>query len=316
MDNIKNTDLVDVVKEIIDDANDFITEDLEEKLANALKNSKLICPVDSEGNVGMIGLNQSVFIPASCDMEDFRHIFKDETPKAVEFKDFSKILKWNHDGIMLNPGSFGFILNRRQCARVFHMIEDEFKAPREKGYDVKVRLNDFRPLTWRDLIIPENITFDELDDILKTLWGFYGHHLSAFIIPKDNQMVINREIAQESMMRCDFDSSTTLIDDIFAKYKKITYWYDFGDDWKFDIEIKKKIDYDKPYVTIKRFKGKYNPIEDCGGPWDLSDIIDLAENPDDADSFLADRVDELEEFDMEYTQNLLKMKSYVLSSWR
>lgn len=315
MDNIKNATLVDAVNEIIDDPNEFLSDELEEKLVNALKNSKLICPVDGEGNFGMFELNQSVFIPASCDMEDFRHIFKDETPKAVEFKDFSKILKWNHDGIFLNPGSDGFILTKRQCAMIFYRIKDEDKQI-SKGYDVKVRLNDFRPLTWRDIIIPENITFDELDDILKTLWGFYGHHLSAFIIPKDDQMVINREIAQESMMGCDFDSSTTLIDDIFAKYKKITYWYDFGDDWKFDIEIKKKIDYDNPYVTIKRFKGKYNPIEDCGGPWGLSDIIHCAENPDDADPFLTDMVDYLEEFDMEYAQNRLKRKFYVLSTWR
>ena len=39
-----------------------------------------------------------------------------------------------------------------------------------KGYDVKVRLDDFKPLTWRDLIIPAGINFKELDTILKILW--------------------------------------------------------------------------------------------------------------------------------------------------
>ena len=43
-----------------------------------------------------------------------------------------------------------------------------------KGYDVKIRLDDFRPLTWRDLIIPEKITFKDLDNIIKILYGFYG----------------------------------------------------------------------------------------------------------------------------------------------
>lgn len=315
MENIKNTDLVCVINQIIDDSNEFISEDMEEKLANTLKNSKLICPVDEKGNVGLLAFDEMVLIPASCDMEDFRNIFEDETPGAFEFKEFGEILKWHHNGIIINPGSFGFILNKRQCSRVFHMIEDEGKEI-SKGYDVKVRLNDFRPLTWRDIIIPENITFDELDDILKTLWGFNGYHLSAFIVPKPNLFIINTEIAEESMMEYDFDSSTTLIDDIFDKYDKVTYWYDFGDDWKFDIEIKKKIDYNKPYVTIKRFKGKYNPIEDYQGVWGLSEIVYSAENPDDADPFLSEMAEELEEFDMEYTQNLLKMKSYVLSSWR
>ena len=67
------------------------------------------------------------------------------------------------------------------------------------------------------------------------------------------------------MMDVDYDSRTTLINDFFDGYDKITYWYDFGDDWWFDIEIKKKVGYDKNYVTIKRYKGKYILIEECKG---------------------------------------------------
>lgn len=118
-------------------------------------------------------------------------------------------------------------------------------------------------------------------------------------------------------MRFDYDASTTLIDEIFDKYNKITYWYDFGDDWQFDIEIKRKIDYDKKYTTIKRFKGKYNPIEDCKGVCGLSEIIYLSENPEEIESSpFGDYVDFLEEFDMEYGQRLLKHKAYVKSMWR
>ena len=49
-----------------------------------------------------------------------------------------------------------------------------------KGYDVKIRLDDFRPLTWRDLIIPAGITFNDLDNAMKIIWDFAGYHLSRF----------------------------------------------------------------------------------------------------------------------------------------
>ena len=97
-----------------------------------------------------------------------------------EFKELYKFIDEDVEGIMINPGSFGFILNSALLGLISRKIEDNSRDSVKKGYDVKVRLNNFRPLTWRDLIIPENITFDELDDILKTLWGFNGHHLSAF----------------------------------------------------------------------------------------------------------------------------------------
>lgn len=185
-----------------------------------------------------------------------------------------------------------------------------------QGYDVKVRLNDFRPLTWRDLIIPANMTFMELDDALKTLWNFNGLHLSCFLIRKDNLIITDEDLAKETMMGCDYEANTTLVSEVFDQYNKVTYWYDFGDDWQFDIEVKKKIDYDKDYITIKRFKGKYNPIEDCSGVYGLSEVVYYAEHPDESDSSMfCDLVEYLEEFDQEYAQKLLETKSYTKSHW-
>lgn len=80
-------------------------------------------------------------------------------------------------------------------------------------------------------------------------------------------MIMDGDFSNEIMMYEKYDSNFTLINDFFEKTKKITYWYDFTDDWKFDIEIKKKIDYDKKYITIKRFEGKYNLLDDCGVPF-------------------------------------------------
>ena len=310
--NTDNSHLAELINEIIAAPGDTIPEDLRSVLMDGLASATFICPTDDEGNIGLLGIGPNTFIPACLDMEDFRRIFKDEGFSEYEFMDFSKVMKGFIDGVMVNPGSFGFIVNPGFANMVFSRIRTRDMPPVEKGYDVKVRMNEMRPIHWRDVIIPDNITFHELDDILKTLWGFNGYHLSMFMIRNERIHIMDSTVAESCMENDYFDSKTTLIRDFFDKYKKITYWYDFGDDWMFDIEIKKTVDYDKDYVTIKRFKGKYNPIEDCGGIYGLSETIYFAEHPEEEDDdYYSENVEYLCEFDMDYAQELLKSKNYV-----
>ena len=310
MKELDNKHIVDLINEILTDSGESIPEDLREPLKDYLSDATLICPVH-DGEPVILNIGPKVLIPASCDIEDFKRIFKEETPELFEFAEFSTYLKADTDGIMINPGSFGFIINKRLARMIFNRINDKNKPPVKKGYDVKVRMINLRPIHWKDLIIPENITFYELDDILKTLWGFNGHHLSMFILKNEKFNIMDGAVADSCMIDNYLDSKTTLINEFFDKSAKITYWYDFGDDWQFDIEIKKTVDYDKNYVTIKRFKGKYDPIEDCQGIGGFGEIIYLAENPDESDDFFDDYVEYLDEFDMEYVQGLLKDKDYV-----
>lgn len=216
------------------------------------------------------------YIPVGLNSDDLKKIKKNEKVEILKFKNLEDFITKDISGI-INTNCTRFELNKFLAQFAFN--KNRKRKQVNKGYDVKVRLNDFRPLTWKDLIIPENMTFMELDDVLKTLWGFNGHHLSCFLIRKDKKRIIDDDLSRECMMEMDYNANTTQASEIFDKYNKITYWYDFGDDWQFDIEIKKKIDYDKDYVTIKRFKGKYNMIEDVRGAYGLSEIIYCAENP-------------------------------------
>lgn len=161
-----------------------------------------------------------------------------------------------------------------------------------KGYDVKVRLDDFKPLHWRDLIIPAGITFKDLDDILKILWDFTGYHLSCFTFKSSPDTVTN-SVHDIDFNEGELDSSETLIDGYFESNGKIYWEYDYGDGWSFTIEVKKTVDYDKDYPTIKRYKGEYNLKDDIGGVWGLERMIE--DDPDD-----------LEKFDLEFIQGLLK----------
>lgn len=161
-----------------------------------------------------------------------------------------------------------------------------------KSYDVKIRLDDFNPLTWRDLIIPSGITFKELDNIMKILWDFTGYHLSCFTF-KNSDDVVTNEFPDIDFNPEELNSKNVLIDSYFENNKKIYWEYDYGDGWSFTIEVKKIIDYDKDYPTIKRFKGKYNPQDDIGGVWGLERLIN--EDPS-----------QLVEFDQNSTQSSLE----------
>ena len=148
-----------------------------------------------------------------------------------------------------------------------------------KAYDVKVRLDDFRPLYWRDVIIPSGITFEDLNSILKILWGFDGYHLYRFTF-QDGFEVME-------------DSATETIDDYFKSVKKIFWEYDFADGWSFTIEVKKVVESDKDYPVIKRFKGEYELMDDIGGVWGFSQLIE-------------EKSEDLLKFDLEFTQDLIK----------
>lgn len=163
-----------------------------------------------------------------------------------------------------------------------------------KGYDVKIRLDDFRPLTWRDLIIPSGITFKDLDNIMKILWDFSGYHLSRFTF-KDSFDVITNEFEDIDFNPGELNSEDVIIDDYFDSNSKIYWEYDYGDGWSFTIEVKKAVEFDMTYPLIKRFKGEYNPQDDIGGVWGLKRLID--EDPSQLTKFNKDDVQtDLESF--------------------
>ena len=218
------------------------------------------------------------------------------------------------DDVLLDEEFYETIISIEEGGEEFQInpISDEKIVKKEdfhptQGYDVKIRLNNFRPITWRDLIIPAGITFEELHMIIQILMDLDNYHLYMFE-PKSN---IERIVDFEFITDWDniIDSKTTIIDKYFDNNKKIIYTYDFGDNWEFTIEIKKKVEITNHYPKIKRYKGDYNPVEDCGGVWRLGDLIGLktGEIPmSEASEWDEIALEYMEKFDLEDVQDLLE----------
>ena len=224
---MKSNEITQIVNKILDDPSDTIPNDLLRNLADELSESEVYVPVDGDG-IAVYNWGPRAYIPVSCDLDDFEKAFTEESPEIFRFTQLEDFLTPAISGFMINPGGRNFSLNKFLAQMAFN--KNRPRAQVTGGYDVKVRLNDFRPLTWRDMIIPDNITFTELDDILKTLWDFNGHHLSCFLLRKSDEIIIDDDLAEETMMGMDYKANATTVGEIFDNHDKITYWYDFGDD--------------------------------------------------------------------------------------
>jgi len=172
-----------------------------------------------------------------------------------------------------------------------------------KGYDIKVRLDDFKPHTYRDIIIPENITFYQLHLIMQELWNFSNKHLYEFNTTDYKRRYIDFDNhSMEGIYLPDFnekDAKSEYIKEVFDLTDEIYYTYDFGDSWRFTLEIKKKLDYEENYPEIKEYKGDYGPVENCGGVFILSDMVEYKTNPNfDATDYIKSLSEKLKKFDL------------------
>ncbi len=86
-----------------------------------------------------------------------------------------------------------------------------------KGYNIKVRLKNFKPITWRDLIIPSNITFKGLHEIIQIIMGFDNSHLYDFSFKDSRYNIIDFETNEDQFLA--FDSDSVCINKFFDNYK-------------------------------------------------------------------------------------------------
>src|SRR5690625_310066 len=121
-------------------------------------------------------------------------------------------------------------------------------------YELKVTLKNVGVPVWRKILVYEETTFDELHDILQIAFQWEWSHLHTFMVEKSDGVKVERtEITQaESIDTFDgpslfkveqYDESEEFLDDWLIEINdKMTYIYDFGEDWHHEIVLTKKID--------------------------------------------------------------------------
>lgn len=132
-------------------------------------------------------------------------------------------------------------------------------------HQVKVRLYGAKPPIWRRLQIPSDMRLDLLHEVLQTAFGWYDCHLHQF----ETAYGDFGDPAHDTGWSHLGDESAVTIAQVAEDVKaKVSYLYDFGDEWRHDIVVE-SIGPASPGVRYPRCTGGRGlpPVEDSGGIW-------------------------------------------------
>lgn len=154
---------------------------------------------------------------------------------------------------------------------------------------LKINLENMPFPIYRKVLIPSNITMDELHLIIQVAMGWENCHLYEFSDKKGKCKIrVQFDIEEDDLWGNDAESfdagELSLLD--FLEHtdgKTFWYWYDFGDDWWHKISIQKvtkkdltEFDGETPLCTEAT---GLCPPEDCGGPWGFAQLEEAINEP-------------------------------------
>jgi hypothetical protein len=145
-------------------------------------------------------------------------------------------------------------------------------------FQFKIQIQHLQnPPVWRRVLVPSDITFDDLHEIIQIVFGWENCHLYQFS---------EKGYASYPLYKpddCDGDtvkdSTETIISEVFVTPKQtFTYIYDFGDDWKHHIVLEKITDTENTIPLCLAGEGACPP-EDCGGIPGYYNLLEILSDP-------------------------------------
>ncbi|MGH3462900.1 MAG: plasmid pRiA4b ORF-3 family protein [Kribbellaceae bacterium] len=140
---------------------------------------------------------------------------------------------------------------------------------------LKITLLDLRPPVWRRISVPATITLPELHAAIQTAMGWTDSHLHEFEIDG----IGYGEPDPDSISDLVPEAGVRLLDKV-REGGRLKYVYDFGDDWRHDIEVEKVVPggVEVPVCLAGR---RRCPPEDVGGPWGYTRFLEAYRDPAD-----------------------------------
>jgi len=147
-------------------------------------------------------------------------------------------------------------------------------------YQLKVTLLGAKPPIWRRLLVPADLTLAQLHTVLQTAMGWENHHMHQF---RAGQRRFGRpEPANpfSEVPRIESARTVPLSAVLESEGAKMTYTYDFGDNWEHSIVLEKQLPAE-PNTTypICTDGERACPPEDCGGVPGFYELLDALANP-------------------------------------
>jgi hypothetical protein len=182
-------------------------------------------------------------------------------------------------------GSAPFAVDPPRSRRTRPLPAKRKKADRPAPvYQIKVGLRGAKPPIWRRLEVPADISLARLHDVLLVAFDWHGGHMHVFTTPYGEFGTRDADLGHQA------EASVTLEQVAPGPRSKITYTYDFGDDWEHSIVVEKVLEpaqvASPPRCTAGR---RAAPPDDCGGLWGYDELVEILNDPANPDH--ADRLD-------------------------
>ena len=196
-----------------------------------------------------------------------RPILIDESSVLVGFKEAD----WQHhfsiDGLMAETP---------EPAPPPQKEEPKKEAPPKvaiRAYQLKITLRGMKPPVWRRCFVPEDMTFQDLADVLIRVMGWNGSHLSAFEMPKSGLNIMANPWSDDEEQFGNHNGKTVRLADYLPDEQKFIFVYDMGDNWEHEIVVEKvREDYPSLQPVVLQYEGDCPP-DDSGGVWGYMDLL-------------------------------------------
>ena len=143
-------------------------------------------------------------------------------------------------------------------------------------YQLKIQLARISPPVWRRVLVPGEIDLGEVHDVIQTAFGWNDSHLHQFEVGAHRYGPSYPDVGLDDAE----DESQAKLFRLAGEGSRLTYTYDFGDDWDHHITVEKVLDPQPgaryPTCTAGR---RACPPEDVGGPWGYADFLDALADP-------------------------------------
>jgi Plasmid pRiA4b ORF-3-like protein len=148
-------------------------------------------------------------------------------------------------------------------------------------YQIKVTLLDTDPPIWRRLLVPADLTLEQLHYVLQLAMGWEDCHMHEFRIGQ-------QRFGTPDPMETAFGGSRTASERTARLWNvlgragiKAVYTYDFGDSWDHRIVVEKRLPPEPGRAYPACLAGeRHAPPEDCGGIPGFYNLLEAIRDPE------------------------------------
>ena len=145
-------------------------------------------------------------------------------------------------------------------------------------YQLHISLDDIKPLIWRRILVPGNVSLLDLHFLIQTAMGWTNSHLHAFRIAGREYSLPPEEIYPDDVEILD-DSLYRLDQFNLSAGDCIPYIYDFGDNWQHTILIEEIRTAGQEPVPACLNGARACPPEDVGSTGGYADFLESIAKP-------------------------------------